>query len=106
MGSNPHPLRFPPVKPLPLYPLGRAHVFLVGCCVHSSSGGQLKPWHILFQLLFVVQFDGLNDGQTSRPTRSAPVVSLLKSPSHHQHCLLNKINKLLIELSLLFYVHV
>ncbi len=36
------PLCSPPVKPLPLYPLGRAHMFLVGCCFHSLSGGQLS----------------------------------------------------------------
>ncbi len=79
MGLNPPPA-LPLVEPLPLYPLSRARVFLVGCCVHSLSGSQLRPQHILFQLFYVVQFDGLNNGQTLPLTRSAPIMSLLKSP--------------------------
>jgi hypothetical protein len=83
MGLHPPPpARPPPVKPLPLYPLSCAHVFLVGCYVHLSSGVQLRPQRILFQLFFVAQFNGLNNGQTLPPTCSAPVASLLKSPSH------------------------
>jgi hypothetical protein len=50
------PLHSPLVEPLPLYPPDCAGVFLVGYCVHTLSGCQLRPRHILFIFCHSVQW--------------------------------------------------
>ncbi len=86
MGLHP-PHTLPRSILFPCTPLMRPHVFGWLLCP-SLPGGQLRPCCFLFQLFFIAQFDGLNNGQTLPPTHSAPVASLLKSPPHHWHCLL------------------
>ncbi len=49
---NPAPLTSPPGCVSCTIPLCHACVILVGCCVNLTSGGRLRPWHILFYLFF------------------------------------------------------